>query len=294
MTKIQSYLAATMTAFTLLAMAVPVTSPTPNNSLLDLPGAIQNVPISPVVMRIGIVTDIIEADTITVQISGSDVLVPAAYQFPQYLPVVGDRVVVYKQDAQWFAISGMSGIVNSQIENPSFEIGTEGAVPDGWTFATTILINGTLNAQSTKTTQAVDGLWSCLFRAVFTASGIVEGELTSSALAVNPGDRVVASLYAKDRTPTGVITNLLPFVDWYDASNALILSEQFTAYLGDNNLNSWTLVRPDQSFGTAYPVATAPPGAVTASLRIVAGFSSTVGATSAAVWIDRVAFRVVA
>lgn len=140
-------LIAALTALTCLG--VLVTQPTVNDLNLDLPAATQGVPESPVVMRIGVVTDIVEADNITVQISGSPVLVTASYLWPQYQPVPGDRVVVYRQDSQWFVVGTMSGPNNTALLNPGFELGNVGSAPTNWTVG-----GGVDNRRRTHTDQA--------------------------------------------------------------------------------------------------------------------------------------------
>lgn len=112
---------------------VPAPSPDP---LLDtLPGAIVAQQESPCIMRIGVVAAIIEGSQITVKISGSEVLVDCSYLFGQYYPLIGDRVIVMKQDSQWFCHGQMSGTIasNNQLPNSSFEDGTVGSMPTGWT-----------------------------------------------------------------------------------------------------------------------------------------------------------------
>lgn len=112
--------------------AAPSVTPDP---LLDtLPGAVVAQQESPTVMRIGVVTQIIEGSQITVRISGSDVLIDCSYLFAQYFPLLGDRVVVFKQDSQWFCIGQMSGTIesNNPLPNSSFEQGTVGTIPTGW------------------------------------------------------------------------------------------------------------------------------------------------------------------
>lgn len=120
---------------TLCLLGAMLTQPTANDLNLDLPMAVQGVEESPMVMRIGVVADLIEADNITVRISGAPTLVNASYLFPQYEPILGDRVVVQRQDAQWFVLGTMSGPINSLAPNASFELGTlgGGVPPTDWT-----------------------------------------------------------------------------------------------------------------------------------------------------------------
>jgi hypothetical protein len=89
------------------------------------------------VVRIGVVAGVIEGTQITVKISGSEVLVDCSYLFFQYFPLLGDRVVVLKQDSQWFCLGQMSGAIgsNTPLPNSSFESGAIGALPDFWTIS---------------------------------------------------------------------------------------------------------------------------------------------------------------
>ena len=141
MTRLKLIAALTSLAF----LGVLMTQPTVNDLNLDLPAATQGVPESPVVMRIGVVADIVEADNITVRISGSPVLVRASYLFPSYEPLLGDRVVVYRQDGQWFVLGTMSGPINSAAPNASFEEGTLGGgiPPTSWSVTVISSVAGT-------------------------------------------------------------------------------------------------------------------------------------------------------
>lgn len=109
----------------------------------SLPGVIIDGTESPVISRIGVVTDVVEADNITVRISGSPSLVTASYLFPLYEPVLGDIVYVTKQNSQWFVVGTMSGPLNTEIPNASFELGTISATPTDWSFVTVSTVAGT-------------------------------------------------------------------------------------------------------------------------------------------------------
>lgn len=120
------------TAQPLPILPVPIISEDP---LLDtIPGAIIAQQESPTVLRIGVVAEIIEGSQITVRISGSDVLVNCSYLFYQYFPLLGDRVIVLKQDSQWICLGQMSGAIgsNTPLLNSSFEDGVVGTAPTGW------------------------------------------------------------------------------------------------------------------------------------------------------------------
>lgn len=120
--------------------AAPSVTPDP---LLDtLPGAVVAQQEISTVMRIGVVTYIVEGSQITVRVSGSNVLVDCSYQFGVYFPLLGDRVILLKQDSQWFCVGQMSGTIdsNNPLTNGSFEDGTVGVIPVGWSI--TVLASG--------------------------------------------------------------------------------------------------------------------------------------------------------
>lgn len=124
---------------------IPATAPIPNipaapgvteDPLLDtLPGAVIDQIESPMVMRVGVVASIQEGTQITVRISGSSVLVNCAYLFNAYFPLLGDRVIVVRQDSQWLCLGDPSGPIgsNSLLPNSSFEHPpTPPLIPTGW------------------------------------------------------------------------------------------------------------------------------------------------------------------
>lgn len=178
------------TAATLFLLGAMLTQPTPNDLDLDLPMAIQGVEEPPVVMRIGIVADIVEADNITVRISGSPVLVQASYLFPIYQPVLGDRVVVHRQDGQWFVLGTMSGPINSVVPNPSFELGVVGSTPTSWTL--NIISNAAGNPTFTKVPGgqgSVSGQFVADFGIDSVPGGFSEADVFSSTVAAAEGEQ---------------------------------------------------------------------------------------------------------
>lgn len=143
---------------------------------------------SPAVARIGVVTDIIEADSITVRISGSPVLVPASYLFPQYLPVLGDRVYVVKQDAQWFVLGTMSGSINTVLANPSFESGSVGSTPTDWSITVIASAGGVPTFEkSSSSTRAISGLSVADFGVDSTVAGHSTADVYSRASSAAEG-----------------------------------------------------------------------------------------------------------
>lgn len=186
----------------------PSTAPMPNipaaptvveDPLLEtLPGAVIAQQESPCVMRIGVVVEINEGTQITVRISGSDVLVNCSYQFPVYFPLLGDRVVVLKQDSQWFCVSQMSGPLdsNNPLFNASFELGAIGALPDGWTVTVTASGAGTptLTVDATSSIK-VTGTKVADFGTVSVLAGISTAEAYSTPLGAVPQSRWTAAYF---------------------------------------------------------------------------------------------------
>lgn len=168
------WIASALIVVTTLAIGAIMTSP----SAPTVGQAVTDLNESPTVQRVGVVTNIVEADNITVRISGSPVLVPASYLFPQYLPLLGDRVYVLKQDAQWFALGTMSGPINTLIPNPSFEIGAVGSTPTDWSL--TVLTSGGGTPTFTKVPIGTTGI-SGLFSADFGVDSTVAGNSTADA-----------------------------------------------------------------------------------------------------------------
>jgi hypothetical protein len=162
---------------------------------LDLPAAIADSMESPVVMRIGVVSAIVAADNITVKISGSNVLVQASYQWPAYEPLLGDRVVVLKQDAQWYVVGPMSGPINSALLNPSFEEGGFGLLPTSWTIE--VLSTGAGVPTLTVSGLNIRGRFAADFGVdnPNAVAGFSEANVYSSAVSAAAGSRWTAGLY---------------------------------------------------------------------------------------------------
>ena len=150
----------------------------------ELPGAIASAPDSPMLARVGVVTEIVESDNITVKISGSDVLVQASYLWPQYEPLLGDRVYVAKQDAQWFVLGTMAGPLNSILNNPSFELGNVGATPTDWTVSVISSAAGVPTFRK-ELAQAISGRYVATARLASGAAGFSTIDVFSTA--VNSG-----------------------------------------------------------------------------------------------------------
>lgn len=241
-----------------------MTQPTPNNLDLNLPNAVQGVPESPVVMRTGVVDAITEADNITVKISGSPVLVTASYLFPEYLPLLGDRVVVLRQDSQWFVVGTMAGPINSEILNPSFENGAIGATPTNWTFTVTLNAAGNPTGTKSNPLNPIDGLSVALVQLlVITGVGTSEGILRSSAVPASPGENWTASTFFRTGVSDNNIVAGLLNIEWYDGGGTLISSDLIGGE-AFNSVTPWFYMRP----APATPYATAPAGTVTVRVAL--------------------------
>ncbi len=182
------------TVLAALALGIIMTQPTPNDGDLDLPSAIQGVEEPPVVMRIGVVVDIVEADNITVQISGAPTLVQASYLFPAYQPLLGDRVVVYRQDSQWLVAGTMSGPINTTILNPSFESGVIGSTPTNWTLSVVSSAGG-VPTFTQQLNADIAGKRIARFTVVSAAAGTSSADVFSSLAPARPSQRWTHGFY---------------------------------------------------------------------------------------------------
>lgn len=241
-----------------------MTQPTVNDLALDLPNAVQGVEESPVVMRIGVVFDIVEADNITVKVSGSTALLIASYLFPQYRPMLGDRVVIYRQDSQWFVVGTMSGPINSVAPNPSFEEGSIGATPTGWTFTVTSSSAGSPTFTKPATTQPLMGSAVGRFSLSPTGLGAGGGTLVSTEVQASEGEAWTAGLFIRVIDLAGPnslgVSTLIRFLDSGGVSLGTFSMNAFTNFT--STTGDYFLIRPD----TTTLRATAPPN--TASVRM--------------------------
>lgn len=248
----------------LLLLGVLMTQPTVNDLALDLPNAVQGVEEPPVVMRIGVVVDIVEADNITVKVSGSTALLIASYLFPQYRPMLGDRVVIYRQDSQWFVVGTMSGPINSVAPNASFEEGAIGATPTGWTFTVTSSSAGSPTFTKPATTQPLMGNSVGRFSLSPTGTGAGGGTLVSTAVQASEGEAWTAGLFIRIVDLAGPnslgISTLIRFLDSGGVSLGTFSMNAFTNFT--STTADYLLIRPD----TTTLRAVAPPN--TASVRM--------------------------
>jgi hypothetical protein len=274
-----------------------MTAPNINTGGLDLPAAIAEVPTSSVIARIGIVSDIVEADNITVKISGSNVLVQASYLFPQYEPLLGDIVYVTKQDAQWMVLGTMSGPVNSLVPNPSFENGTAGVLPDDWTLNVTSSGAGVPTfTKVTTNDNPISGLAVADFGVDNAgAAGLSEAEAISSIVPATPGERWSAACYLTNafisvdnasQGAEGAPTFFDIKLEFLDAANVSLSIVTLNTVTLNTSFYSPIYLRP----ATATPYVSAPAGTAGVRVRFEADFF--MSATSfTSIFIDQVYLR---
>jgi hypothetical protein len=232
-------------ALTITTLGATMTMPgTPN-----LPESVANSTESPAVMRIGVVADIVESDSITVRISGTPVLVQASYLFPQYLPVLGDLVAVIKQDAQWLVLGTMSGSINSLAMNPSFENGATGATPSDWNITSVSGAGGTITFQKQAGSYLGQPIAGNFVGAVdFTSNGVAaasQSNITSDMIPADGNEQWTGALWiAGGIMSSGTLSLQTLFLEFFDPSSALLSSNTIAQYtLGDVTIPR-TYLRP--------------------------------------------------
>lgn len=190
-------------------MTSPVPQEVADPTLDTMSGAVVAQQESPCIMRIGVVTAIIEGSQITVKISGSPVLINCSYLFAQYFPLLGDRVIVFKQDSQWFSVGQMSGSIesNNPLYNSSFEIGDIGATPTGW--AISVLASGagtpTFDIAASTTPENVSGKQMVDFGTNSVGAGTSIAEVFSTATPAAEGTHWTGAYFL-----TTVVMNSVP------------------------------------------------------------------------------------
>lgn len=250
-----------------------MTQPAPGTTELDFASQIQDVPVSPVVMRIGVVSDIIDSTSITVKISGSDVLVQASYLFPQYRPILGDRVVVIRQDAQWIVLGTMSGPINTVLTNPSFEEGPLGGIPPGWSIE--VVSSGGGVPTFTKVVgdgPPLSGSFVADFGTDATVAGLSEAYVYSDPQPAAPGQRWTAAYYITwanvDQSTSGTSGNRFAVIyceiQFLDDTNTVLQTSTISITPGQGIINDLQYVVP----GVGTPWAFAPIGTTQVRLRL--------------------------
>lgn len=192
-------------------------------SVPELSTAVVDTTVDPTVTRIGVVAAVVEADNITVRISGSNVLVPAAYLFPQYLPLLGDRVVVQRQGAAWWVLGTLSGPINTTLFNPSFELNAPGIAPDGWTLQ--VISSGAgVPTALTYDGFAISGSRSVDFGVDSVVAGSSEANLYSTPVPATPESKWTAAFYVSVFTEPSQndFSDLDLYIQFLDASSTLV------------------------------------------------------------------------
>lgn len=264
--------------------------------LLDtIAGSVADSRESPTVMRIGVVAQITEATNITVRISGSEVLVTAAFQFPQYAPVLGDRVVVLKQDSQWFCIGLMSGDINSLAPNADFEAGALNVPPPNWTFTVTSSGAGTPVIDTNP--GGVDGIKCASVELSATAVSSSSAQMRSDFVTATPDMTWTTSMFVRgdySNDARGQIQISTSF-EWFDAAQVLLSTSIAGSAQIDHTSNNFELIRAfpiSQLLALGLPPPTSPPG--TSFVRLLISFSWSplvAGLASYNVELDRIVLR---
>lgn len=136
-------------------------------------------------LRTGIVTAA-STTSLTVLVAGTQV--PAA--FPKGTTfLVGDLVMIARQDASWAVLYAIAGFGPNEIQNPSFELSGTGMPPALWFFADIIGISQVSVAQSASVPDGDQ------YAEVFSDSATSQSYLYSSAIAVTAGDVFNVSAY---------------------------------------------------------------------------------------------------
>lgn len=261
--------------------------PVENSGDLALPEAIQGVPVSSVVARIGRVVAIDEATSITVEISGSPTLVNASYLFPQYQPLLGDFVYITKQDAQWAVLGTLSGDINSLIPNPSFEIGEDSITPADWSFTPSAVVAGTPTFRK-ETGLGIHGNHIGIFRnSSAGVAGTSSGTATSALVPAEPGQKWALGLWVTLAVPDvnasleaqGGNIQVTTTIQFFSADSVFISGTDtnfLPIYSGlVNPIFLRTFILADSS---SYVIA--PPGTAFARVRIFVSFSMHVNSAS--------------
>lgn len=168
--------------------------PGPPMALPDLPHTIVDTTVEPTVMRIGVVTGYLDG-SLTVAISGSDVLVDASYMRGITLPAMGEKVVVLRQASQWVVLGALSPRpAENPVLNASFEDDPVGAgLPSSW-------FTWDDGAATTRSTFLLphpmreDGQKALGVR--FAGPGIAANYMSSVPIACEPGEFWAASAQA--------------------------------------------------------------------------------------------------
>lgn len=197
----------------------------------ELSNAVVDTRVESTVTRIGVVAAVVETDSITVRISGSSVLVPAAYLFPQYQPLLGDRVVVQRQGAAWWVVGTLSGPINTALLNPSFELNPVGVAPDNWSIQ--VISSGAgVPTLLTSANLPLAGSKSADFGTDSVGPGTSEAYALSSPVPAMPESKWTAACFISVFTQPSLLdfSDSYLYIQFLDASSTLV-SETQVAFL---------------------------------------------------------------
>lgn len=259
---------------------------TPNSP--NLGQAVTDLGESSVVMRIGTVAKIEEASNITVKISGTDVLVEASYAFPQYQPLLGDLVIVNRQDAQWFVLGTMSGPNNSVALNPSFEEGPGSGDPDDWNSINDTVTAGVPTTDHAFSTFALDGTGYVVVQMIPTGLGASVTRLVSQRVPADPGSQWTGAAFSwvvAAGSNTSVSAEVL--IRFLDSAGLTLAVTTISVANSNARQQNWFYNRT-----TFDPSVTAPDDTESVRLELLTRFSITTAATQGgAVFWDRAILR---
>ncbi len=198
--------------------------------LSTLPGAVIAQQESPTVMRIGVVAAITEGTQITVRISASEVLVDCSYLFAQYFPLLGDRVIVLKQDSQWFCVGQMSGSINSNnvLFNSSFEQGVLAALPTGWTI-TPGLTGAGVPTFEVAGGETISGVNVADFGTDSVGAGVSTADVFSTSVPAEPGSKWTGAYFLMQAFVGSIYPmfhDLDMHIQFLDSAGALIIDHE--------------------------------------------------------------------
>lgn len=207
-------------------------------------------------MRIGTVIDY-GSGAVSVRISGSDVLINAAY-LSSYKAVVGDLVVVMREGSSWIVLGAINGSPNdNQAVNGSFEKSLIGAGdPLGWTTyftgpAPTVSVDAPFQGMD------IDG--SQYLHLTVTGVSATNAYTYSQPFPVNPGEKWAARALVAGYSPNSALFPQAAIffayfannIDTYPTTSAADSPFQLIPLL---NFPSWNSVSTGQQTGTVVPI----------------------------------------
>ena len=222
-----------MTSPTTLTSEPPVVIPptiSEDPLLNTLPGAVIAQQESSAIMRIGVVAAITDGSRITVRISGSEVLLDCSYLIGQYLPLLGDRVIMLKQDSQWVCLGQMSGPIesNNSLFNSSFEEGVVGSTPTGWS-VTPGLVGAGVPTFTVAPGTGISGTKIADFGTDSVGAGVSTADVDSTPVVATPGSKWTGAYFlmaAFVGSTWPMFHDLDMHIQFHDPGGALIIDHE--------------------------------------------------------------------